>query len=72
MRGSSLRRRVSLDQRPSSQNSLCGMSVGYCGVERRRTHRSWSKEEGIGVSPEAESGIGARDMVGRLEPVAGL
>lgn len=28
------------------------------------TYRSSSKDEGIGASPEAESGIGARDMSG--------
>lgn len=26
-------------------------------------YRSWSKDEGMGISPEAESGIGARDMM---------
>jgi len=34
-------------------------------------YRSWSKDEGIGTSPEAESGIGARDIVERCGEVWG-
>ena len=38
--------------------------IGGSEGKRQRTYSSSSKEEGMGVSPEALAGIGARDMMG--------
>ena len=42
----------------------CSLASDHFGSTSDTTYRSSSKDEGMGASPEAESGIGARDMSG--------